>query len=50
MGMLGWRSHTICGSKVEAEGLGAGISVRQVPRNLGNIPLSALLGAAGMTG
>lgn len=50
VGMMGWRSHTICGGTQTAEGLGAGIGSRLVPKNLGNLPLSVLLGVAGMTG
>lgn len=49
-GMLGWRSHTICGGTQDNEGLGGGISVRLAPKNMGNLPLSTLLGVAGMTG
>lgn len=50
VGMMGWRTHTICGGTTSAEGLGAGIACRLAPKNLGNLPLSVLLGVAGMTG
>lgn len=50
VGMLGWRTHTICDGGDAAEGLGRGLTVRQAPKNLGDLPLSVLLGVAGMTG
>lgn len=48
--MFGWRSHTICGAEATGEGLGKEIGIRLAPKNLGDLPLSVLLGVAGMTG
>lgn len=50
VGMMGWRSHTICSEDIGSEGLGSGLSIRLAPKNLGNLSSSVLLGVAGMPG